>query len=122
MICTSGTEEGSGKESIRHGVSALGDTDAFRARFIADALAAIGQEERYDKAQTALREYLYALAPWSRSGDFQGDGVIALPSPYRILIEPSILYGYYRAWLRRGHALSSNSIPQEKLNRGGKGG
>jgi hypothetical protein len=43
----------------------------------------------------------------SKWGDFQGDGEIALPSPYRILIEPSILYGYYRAWLRQGHALSS---------------
>jgi hypothetical protein len=86
---------------MSHSVSSLGDTDALRSRFITEALVAIGQEERFDKAQTALREYLYALAPWSRPGDFQGDGMIALPSPYRILMEPSTLYGYYRAWLRR---------------------
>jgi len=92
---------------MRHGVSALGDTDAFRVRFIAEAIAAIGQEERFDKAHAELREYLYALAPWSRSGDFQFDGEIALPSPYHILIESSILYGYYRAWLRREQAPSS---------------
>ena len=82
-----------------------GDTEALRSRFIAEAIAAIGQEERFDKAHAALREYLYALAPWSRSGDFQFEGEIELPEPYRILIEPSILYGYYRAWLRRYGAL-----------------
>src|SRR5262249_41215779 len=53
----------------------------------------------------SLREWLYALAPFGRWGDFQGDGEIALPEPYRILVEPSILYGYYRAWLRRYGAL-----------------
>jgi hypothetical protein len=92
---------------MRHSVSALGDEDVLRSRFIVEALAAIGQEERFDKVRAALREYLYALAPWSRSGDFQFDGEIALPSPYHILIEPSILYGYYRAWLRREQSPSS---------------
>ena len=92
---------------MNHTVTALEDTDALRSRFVTEAMAAIGQEERFDKAQAALREYLYALAPWSRSGDFQGLGQIALPSPYRILIEPFTLFGYYRAWLRREHALSS---------------
>ena len=87
-------------------VPATGDTEALRSRFTAEAMAAIGEEERYDKAQEALRAWLYALAPFSRWGDFQGDDEIALPEPYRILIEPSILYGYYRAWLRRGEALS----------------
>ena len=74
-------------------------------RFIAEVIASIGQEERFDKAHAALRKWLYALAPFSRWGDFQGDGEIALPEPYRILMEPSILYGYYRAWLRRYGAL-----------------
>ena len=86
---------------------ALGDTDALRARFVAEAIAAIGQEERYDKAKEALRAWLYALAPFSRWGDFQGLEEIALPEPYHILVEPMTLYGYYRAWLRRNHALSS---------------
>jgi hypothetical protein len=92
---------------MRHSVPATGDTEALRSCFIAEAIAAIGQEERFDKAYAALREYLYALAPWSRSGDFQFEGEIELPESYRILIEPSILYGYYRAWLRREQALSS---------------
>ena len=86
-------------------VPATGDTEALRSRFIAEAIAAIGQEERYDKAHEALRSWLYALAPFSRSGDFQGLEEIALPSPYRILVEPMTLYGYYRAWLRRYGAL-----------------
>ena len=90
---------------MRQVVPATGDTEALRSRFIAEAIAAIGQEERFDKAQAALREYLYALAPFSRRGDFQGDGEIALPEPYRILVEPLTLYGYYRAWLRRYGAL-----------------
>ena len=84
---------------------ATGDTETLRARFIAEAITAIGQEERFDKVQAALREWLYALTPFSEWGDFQCDGEIALPEPYRILMEPSILYGYYRAWLRRYGAL-----------------
>jgi hypothetical protein len=86
-------------------VTATGDTEALRARFIAEALAAIGQEEKYDKVQEALRDWLYTLAPFSRWGDFQGLEEIALPEPYRILVEPLTLYGYYRAWLRRYGAL-----------------
>ena len=93
------------QEHMRHSVPATGDSEALRARFVAEAIAAIGQEEKFDKAHAALREYLYALAPWSRSGDFQFEGESELPEPYRILIEPSILYGYYRAWLRRYGAL-----------------
>jgi len=59
---------------MRKTVPAIGDTEELRARFVAEAIAAIGQEERFDKAQAVLREYLYALAPWSRSGDFQFTG------------------------------------------------
>ena len=90
---------------MSHSVPATGDTEELRARFIAEAIAAVGQEERFDKVHEALREWLYALTPFSKWGDFQGDGEVALPDPYRILIEPSILYGYYRAWLRRYGAL-----------------
>ena len=90
---------------MSHSVPATGDTEELRARFVAEAIAAIGQEERFDKVHEALREWLYALTPFSKWGDFQGDGEVALPDPYRILIEPSILYGYYRAWLRRYGAL-----------------
>jgi hypothetical protein len=88
-------------------MSAPADTDALQSRFVGEARAAIGTRETFGEARAALREWLYALTPLSKWGDFQGDGEIALPSPYRILIEPSILYGYYRAWLRQGHALSS---------------
>jgi hypothetical protein len=90
---------------MRHSVPATGDTEALRSRFIAEAVAAIGTRETYVQVQAALREWLYALAPFSRWGDFQGDGEIALPEPYHILVEPFILYGYYRAWLRRYGAL-----------------
>ena len=92
---------------MRHSVPATGDTKVLQSRFVGEALAAIGTREMFDEAVAALREWLYALAPFSRWGDFQGDGEIALPEPYRILIEPSILYGYYRAWLRREQTLSS---------------
>jgi hypothetical protein len=88
-------------------VPATGDTEALRARFIAEAIAVIGEADRYDKAQEALRAWLYALAPFSRWDDFQGLEKLALPSPYNILIEPMTLYGYYRAWRRREQALSS---------------
>ena len=72
---------------------------------MAEAIAAIGERERFDEAIVALREWLSALAPFSRWGDFQGDGEITLPEPYNIFVEPSILYEYYRAWLRRYGAL-----------------
>jgi hypothetical protein len=86
--------EESDEEHMRQSVPATGDTEALRARFVAEAIAAIGQEERFDKVHEALREWLYALAPFSQRGDFDGDGEIALPDPYRILVEPRILYGY----------------------------
>ena len=86
-------------------MSATGDRDALRSRFMAEAIAAIGERERFDEAIAALREYLSALTPWSRWGDFNSEERIVLPSPYHILIEPSILYGYYLAWLRREGAL-----------------
>jgi hypothetical protein len=90
---------------MRQAVPATGDTEALRARFVAEAIASIGQEERFDKAHAALREWLFALAPFRKWGDFEGDGELALPEPYRILVEPGILYGYYLAWLRRYGAL-----------------
>jgi hypothetical protein len=63
------------------------------------------EKSAYIAAYEAVREWLYGLTPFSRWGDFQGDGEIVLPEPYHILVEPSILYGYYRAWLRRYGAL-----------------
>jgi hypothetical protein len=90
---------------MRQSVPALGDTDALRSRFIAEAIAATDTKGTYIAAYESLREWLYALAPFSRWGDYQGDGEITLPEPYHILVEPSILYGYYRAWLRRYGAL-----------------
>jgi hypothetical protein len=98
---------GGGEASMRHSVPATGNTEALRARFIAEAIAAIGEADRYDKAKEALRAWLYTLAPFSRWGDFQGLEEITLPEPYHILVEPMTLYGYYRAWLRREQALSS---------------
>ena len=86
---------------MKHSVPATGDTKVLQSRFVGEALAAIGTRETFAEAVAALREWLYALAPFSRWGDFQGDGEIALPEPYYILVEPSMLYGYYRAWLRR---------------------
>jgi hypothetical protein len=90
---------------MRKVVPATGDTEALRARFVAEAIAAIDPKDTYRAVYEAFRKWLYALTPFSRWGDFQGDGEIALSEPYRILIEPSILYGYYRAWLRRYGAL-----------------
>ena len=90
---------------MRKVVPATGDTEALRARFVAEAIAGIDTNDTYGAVYEAFREWLYALAPFSRWDDFQCDGEIVLPEPYRILMEPSILYGYYRAWLRRYGAL-----------------
>jgi hypothetical protein len=90
---------------MRHSVPAIGDTEALRARFVAEAIAAIDTKDSYMAVYEAFREWLYTLTPFSKWNDFQCDGEIALPEPYRILMEPSILYGYYRAWLRRYGAL-----------------
>jgi hypothetical protein len=85
---------------MRKTVPATGDTEALRTRFIAEAIAATDTKGTYWAAYESLREWLYALAPFSRRDDFQFEGEIELPEPHRILMEPSILYGYYRAWLR----------------------
>jgi len=90
---------------MRHSVPATGDTKALRSRFVAEAIAAIGQEERFDKASAVFRLWLDVFKPFSKGDDFNTEERIVLPSPYYILIEPAILYGYYRAWLRRYGAL-----------------
>ena len=84
---------------------ATGDTEALRSRFIAETIAVVDTNGTYIAAHEAVRKWLNSLLPFSKWNDFQCDGEIVLPKPYRILIEPSILYGYYLAWLRRYGAL-----------------
>ena len=80
---------------MRQSVPVTEDTASLRARFITEAIAAIDTKDTYRAVYEALRKWLNALSPFSQWGDFDGDGEITLPEPYHILVEPSILYGYY---------------------------
>ena len=66
-----------------------------------ETLSAIGLETRYDEFRGRLRAYFKALEPYRRFGDFQGLETLARPRPLQLHIEPSILHGHFRAWLRR---------------------
>lgn len=65
-----------------------------------ETLSAIGLETRYDEFRDRLRAYFSALEPYRRFGDFQGLDTLSRPRPLQLHIEPSILHGHFRAWLR----------------------
>lgn len=72
-----------------------------------DALSTLSSEMRYDEFRDNLRAYFEALRPFRRFGDFQGLAMFAGPSPLSLYVEPHILHGHFRAWLRSRRSGSS---------------
>lgn len=64
-------------------------------------LGAVASDERYGDAHDRLFTYFESLKPYRKFGDFQNLATPPRPSPLQILIEPHILYGHFRAWLRK---------------------
>lgn len=86
------------------------------ARFLGDVLAAaagvepgtlplrdLGEfaaDERHGGAHDRLFGYFDSFKPYRRSGDFQRLEASPFPRPLQLHIEPYILHGHFRAWLR----------------------
>lgn len=66
-----------------------------------ESLSALGREMRYSDFRDNLKTYFEALKPYRKFGDFQGLARLPLPSPLPLHVEPSILYGHFRAWHRK---------------------
>lgn len=64
-------------------------------------LGEFAADERYSDAHDRLFGYFESLKPCRRFGDFQGLATIPLPRPLQLHINPSILHGHFRAWLRK---------------------
>jgi hypothetical protein len=75
--------------------------DQLLSRFLQDVMDALQGTASDYQADEALHAFLETLNPYAHDTDFQWRGDLSLPTPYRTLIASSILYGYYRAWLRR---------------------
>lgn len=87
------------------------------AKFLAEACAAVAgvepgtfsmeelgklwSERRYGDAEDDLIAFFDGLKPYRMFGDFQMVAELPLPRPLRLHIDPSILYGHFRAWLRK---------------------
>ena len=61
----------------------------------------IADERRYRDINDALSSFFASLKPYRRFGDFQGLETVPRPRPLHMHIEPHILYGHFRAWLRK---------------------
>jgi hypothetical protein len=58
-------------------------------------------EMRYCDAEDNLSAFFASLKRYRRLGDFQGLATLPRPRPLQLHIEPHILYGHFRAWLRK---------------------
>ena len=58
-------------------------------------------ERRYGDAHDALFAWFDSLEPYRHWSDFQGLERLPRPKPLQIFIDPGILYGHFRAWLRK---------------------
>jgi len=56
---------------------------------------------RHSDVRDNLRAFFDSLKPHRRLGDFQGLETLPRPRPLELHIEPHILFGHFRAWLRK---------------------
>ena len=77
---------GAGVEPGRQSISKLGKIAAWM---------------RYSDYRNNLHTFFDSLKPYRRFGNFQGLAMLPRPKPLRLHVEAHILYGHFRAWLRR---------------------
>jgi hypothetical protein len=58
-------------------------------------------ETRYCDAEDNLAVFFTSLKRYRRRGDFKGLATLPRPRPLQLHIDPYILYGHFRAWLRK---------------------
>jgi hypothetical protein len=66
-----------------------------------EELGRIASLKRHPDRREAIHLYLNALKPYQQFADFQGCKSLPRPRPLELHIERSILYGYFRSWLRK---------------------
>ena len=66
-----------------------------------EALGGVAAEMRYSDFRDNLRSFFNSLKPFRRFGDFRGLEQLPTPRPLQLYVEPHILHGHFRAWLRR---------------------
>jgi hypothetical protein len=64
-------------------------------------LGKLALNERYCDARDRIHAYFDSLKPFRRFGDFQGLAILPGPKPLHLHVEPHILHGHFRAWLRK---------------------
>lgn len=79
-----------------------------------ESLSILGRELSYSEFRDNLRVYFRSLKPYRKFGDFQGLDELPTPSPLQLFVEPSILQGHFRAWLRRRGSGVSGEVDGEK--------
>jgi hypothetical protein len=70
-------------------------------KFSMEELGKLWGERRYGDAEDDLFAFFDSLKPYREFSDFQMLAELRRPRPLRLHIDPSILYGHFRAWLRR---------------------
>jgi hypothetical protein len=73
-------------------------------------LGTLAADKRYGDLHDALFAYFDSLEPYRKWGDFQMLATLPRPRPLQLLIEPSILYGHFRAWLRK-QGINPDTVP-----------
>lgn len=84
----------------------LGDVLAVAAgvephKFSLHDLGEFAADEGHCDSHDRLFGYFESLKPYRRFGDFQGLETLPLPKPLQLHIDPYILRGHFRAWLRK---------------------
>jgi hypothetical protein len=56
--------------------------------------------ENYSDAAAALERYFAWFEHLARPSDFLTRKILPRPTPLDLFVDPSVLYGHFRAWLR----------------------
>jgi hypothetical protein len=72
-------------------------------------LGDLAAENRYCDNSDALCSFFDSIKPYRRFGDFQGLATLSRPRPLQLHVEPHILHGHFRAWLRK-HGVDPDTI------------
>lgn len=70
-------------------------------KFSMEELGELWAERRYGDAEDDLFTFFESLKPYRKFGDFQMLAELPRPRPLQLHIDPGILYGHFRAWLRK---------------------
>jgi hypothetical protein len=82
---------------LNEAISAAVGTEPYKFSLI--ELGNMAGAERYSDLHDRLFTFFESLKPYREWGDFQMVEELPRPRPLPLLIDPSILYGHFHAWL-----------------------